>query len=370
MAVMESQRSFALDVFRGMTIAAMILVNNPGSWSHVYPPLLHAAWHGWTPTDLIFPFFLFIAGMALAFSLGSHLEKGESRKALVAKIGRRALILFGLGLFLQLFPFFNFSNLRIPGVLQRIALCYLFSALLFLKLKWRGLVAVSLVVLIGYWLALLWIPVPGFGAGNLSPDGNLAAYVDRLVLKGTRLYRGTWDPEGALSTFPAAVTMILGILSGIFLRKNREMASSRKWNRLMLAGFLGIMLGLLWSLNFPLNKNLWTSSYVLFTAGLALLLFACCFWICDIQCWRAWAKSFLIFGTNSIAVFFLSGLLSKTLILLKVGNNGSVYSWIYQHFFASWAGLLNGSLFFAIAYVLFWLAIMALFYRKGIFVKI
>ena len=369
----KTPRLFSLDVFRGITIAGMILVNHPGSGKTVYAPLRHAAWNGWTPTDLIFPFFLFIVGVALTFSLSKKMENGEGAPAIVAKIFRRSLFLFLLGVFLNSFPLFrlSLSSLRVPGVLQRIAICYLVSALLFLKLKAKSLAVISVAVLAGYGLLMFLVPVPGYGAGNLTPDGNLAAYLDRVLLRGTHLYRGTWDPEGLLSTFPAIVTTLFGILAGLCLR------SSGNWKKktilLLSAGTAGVLLGEAVSHWFPINKNIWTSSYVLFTGGLGTLFLAFCFYLCDVLNLRAWARPFVIFGTNPIAVYFLSGIVSKTLQKITVSSAQgaiSLYSWIYGNLFEPWAGAYNGSLFFALAYVLFWLGVMTVFYRKKIFIRI
>jgi predicted acyltransferase len=361
-------RLFSLDAFRGLTIAGMILVNNPGSWNHVYPPLRHAEWHGWTPTDLIFPFFLFIVGVAIPFSFGKRLERGDSRRSLMVHVVRRAGILFGLGLLMRAVPQFDFETLRIMGVLQRIGLVYLMAAPAYLFLGRPGRAWVTLALLLGYWALMVLAPVPGFGAGDLSPDGNLAAYLDRLIL-GDRLWAGTWDPEGMLSTFPAVATTLLGIFTGEWLRS--EASLERKTGGLLLAGMVGVGLGLLWDLSFPINKGLWTSSYVVFTAGAGLLLLGAFFWAMEVKGRRAWAQPFVVYGMNAIAVFVASGMVAKQMGLTRVGSGGvSVKGWIYEELFVPWAGPLNGSLAFAISYVLAWLAIMWIFYRRRIFIKI
>ena len=370
---MKPQRFFSLDVFRGITIAGMILVNNPGNGKTVYAPLRHASWNGWTPTDLIFPFFLFIVGVALAFSLSRKLENGESTFSIIAKIFRRSIVLFLLGIFLNVFPVFHLSpsSLRVPGVLQRIAICYFVSALLFLKLKAKPLALIAFAILAGYALLMLLVPVPGYGSGNLTPDGNLAAYLDRVILRGTHLYRGTWDPEGFLSTFPAIATTLFGIFAGLCLRSSSGWKKKIIW--LLSAGMAGVLLGEVISLWFPINKNIWTSSYVLFTGGLGTLFLAFCFYLCDVLNWRDWAIPFVIFGTNPIAVYFLSAIVAKILLKITVSSAQgatSLYSWIYGNLFAPWAGTYNGSLFFALAYVLFWLGIMTVFYKNKIFIKI
>jgi predicted acyltransferase len=370
---MIEKRLYSLDVFRGLTIAGMILVNNPGSWKYVYSPLRHAEWHGWTPTDLIFPFFLFIMGVAITLSLSKRKELGLPQSKIIYKIIKRSLILFALGIILHLYPFYNFqlSKLRIPGVLQRISLCYFFSAILFLKLKPKNLAIITGFILIGYYLSITFIPVPGYGAGNLNPEGNLASYIDRFVFRGTRLWKGTWDPEGILSTFPAVTTTILGIFAGLILKDNRK--DIEKFLRMLLTGISLTVSGYIFSFFFPINKNLWTSSYVLFTGGLAYIFFSLCFLLFDFFKLRKLGIPFVIFGVNPIAVYFLSGIITKTLLLIKIKSypeNLSLYSWIYKSIFVPLAGNMNGSLLFALSYVLFWLAIMSVFYRLKIFIKI
>ena len=361
-------RLLSLDAFRGLTIAGMILVNNPGSWSHIYAPLRHAEWHGWTPTDLIFPFFLFIVGVAIPFSIGKRLLRGDSRTTLLSHIVRRSLILFALGLFMAAYPRFDLGGLRIMGVLQRIGVVYLLAASSFLFLGRRGRAWTAVGLLLGYWALLTFVPVPGYGPGDLSPEGNLGAYLDRMIL-GDRLWRGTWDPEGLLSTLPAVVTTLLGIFTGEWLRSART--TGAKVGGLLAGGIVGIGAGLLWSLAFPINKALWTSSYVLFTSGAGLLLLGLFFWTMEVRGRRAWAKPFVVYGMNAIAVFVASGLVAKTIGLLGVGSTGmSLQAWVYNEIFASWAGPLNGSLFFAMSYVLIWLAIMWILYKRRLFIKI
>jgi predicted acyltransferase len=346
----------------------MILVNNPGSWSHIYGPLRHAEWHGWTPTDLIFPFFLLIVGVSIPFSFGKRLETGDSKVALFRHILRRSLILFALGLFMAAYPRFDFENLRIMGVLQRIGLVYLVAASAFLVLGRKGRGWLVAALLFGYWALLTFVPVPGFGPGDLTPEGNLGAYLDRLVF-GHRLWQGTWDPEGLLSTLPAVGTTLLGIFTGEWLRSGRSL-ETRAWG-LILGGVVGTLLGLFWNFGFPINKALWTSSYVLFTAGAGLLLLGLFFWIMEVQGWKGWAKPFLIYGMNAIAVFVASGLLAKQMGLIRVGTGDvPLKTWIYGNLYASWAGPLNGSLLFALSYVLVWLTIMWILFERRIFIKI
>jgi predicted acyltransferase len=370
----ESERLLALDVFRGITVAGMILVNNPGSWSYIYGPLGHAEWHGWTPTDFVFPFFLFIVGVAIAYSLGGKVERGEAPKKIVLGTIRRSAILFGLGLFLNGFPFFPLDrvmNLRIPGVLQRIAVCFLFASLIFIKTKIRGQLIWTIALLALYWLLMKVVPVPGYGAGVLTPEGSLEGFIDRLLLSG-HIYLPTHDPEGLLSTLPAIATTLCGILTGHWLKSPRR--PEERTNGLLIAGMACLALGKLMDVWFPINKNLWSSSYVVFTAGAALLFLGICYWLIDLQGYRIWAKPFIIFGSNAITVFVASGIVGRILILIKLtsanGNQTTLKNYIYENLFASGAGAMNGSLAFAIVYVLLWLAPMWVLYRQRIFIKV
>ncbi|MGH1364371.1 MAG: acyltransferase family protein [Calditrichia bacterium] len=364
-----NERLVSLDAFRGITIAGMILVNNPGSWSTVYAPLLHAPWHGWTPTDFIFPFFLFIVGVSMAFSLPRQQEK-LSTAQLYQKIGRRTLILFGLGLFLAAFPFFKLDTLRIPGVLQRIAVVYLCASVIVLHTGVRGQVGWFAGLLLGYWAAMTLIAVPGYGAGDLSIEGNLAAFVDSNLLSG-HMWKKTWDPEGILSTIPAIATTLSGVLTGHFLKSKNERATIAGW--LFVSGWLAVLAGLFWAILFPLNKALWTSSYVVFTTGAALQFLAFCYFLIDVKGIKAWAKPAIVYGMNAIAVFVLSGVLARILIFTKVPSGSesiSLKSWIYNNLFLSWADPINASLAFAFVNVLFWLAAMWFLYNRKIFIKI
>src|SRR5882724_3126205 len=307
----ETKRLLSLDVFRGITVAAMILVNNPGS-SPVYEPLEHAEWDGCTPTDLIFPFFLFIVGISITFAFARRIEKGGSQRDLIVKIIKRTLIIFGIGLLMAAFPFFHLTTLRIPGVLQRIAVCYFFASLLALKTNWKTQIGIIAVLLLGYWAAMKLIPVPGFGAGDLGKEGNLGAYLDRLILTQAHMWKQSkvFDPEGIFSTFPAVATTLIGVLTGKWL-KMTTLAPLDRVIRMLIGGVIGIGVGLLWGHFFPLNKALWTSSYVVFCAGAALLLLAVCYWVIEIKGYKKWSVPFVIFGLNAITVFFISGMLVK-----------------------------------------------------------
>lgn len=370
-SVQAAGRMAALDVFRGITIAGMILVNNPGSWEAIHPPLEHAAWHGWTPTDLVFPFFLFIVGVSITLALARRAAEGGRKRDLYLKIVRRTLIIFALGLVLAGFPRYELSTLRIPGVLQRIAVCYLFASVIFLNTKWRTQAFIAVVLLLLYWALMVLIPVPGFGAGDLSMEGNLAAYVDRAVF-GRHTWKPLYDPEGILSTLPAIATTLAGVLTGHWLRTRRS--DPDKVAGMFVAGVSAIVAGWAWGGWFPVTKALWTSSYVLLTAGLALQLLAVCYWLVDIKDVRRPAKPFLIFGTNALAIYFLSELFSNIISLVTLsradGSEVDLKTYIYEHAFASWASPANASLMFAVCIVLLWLGVATLLYRKRIFIKV
>lgn len=367
---MQKGRLSSLDAFRGLTIAGMTLVNNPGSWKHVYAPLRHANWHGWTPTDLVFPFFLFIVGVSISFALSKRIEEGAVNRGLYVKIFRRSIILFVLGVFLAVVPRFNFETLRIPGVLQRIALCYLLSALLFIKTGTKGRVITAFALLASYWLMMKLIPVPGYGAGVLDYRGNLCAYIDIKLLAG-HLYKPDFDPEGILSTLPAISTTLLGTLTGDWLRSSRDII--RKTGGIFIGGIFFTLCGLLLHSLFPINKQLWTPTYVLFTAGAALILLGICYGIIEGKGLKKWAAPFLILGTNAITVYAGSALMAKLIFVINVSSSGSSLSlktYIYNHFLVPWAGHLNGSLVFPLALILIWVGIMIPFYKKRIFIKI
>ena len=368
--VAPSGRLRSLDAFRGLTIAGMILVNNPGSWSHIYPPLEHAEWNGWTPTDLIFPFFLFIVGVSLVFSFARRRARGATRRALIGKIAVRSALIFLIGLGLNFIPRFDPATVRIPGVLQRIALAYFCAALIYVGTTARTRAWVAGALLVGYWLAMTLIPVPGFGPGVLDPVGNLAQYIDIHLLRG-HTWKPEWDPEGLLSTVPAIATCLLGTFTGELLRSERAPADVAA--RLFVSGNVALVAGAIWGAWFPINKNLWTSSYVLFTAGAALNLLGLLYWVIDVRGRGRWAWPLYVFGSNALLVFVLSGLAARLLTLWTVTDGGdrvSLWRFAYEHGFASWAGPLNGSLLCAAAFVLLWLGVMAVFHRRGIFLRL
>jgi predicted acyltransferase len=367
---MSTERLASLDVFRGITIALMIVVNNPGSWKYVYPPLQHAKWHGWTPTDLVFPFFLFIVGVSLSFSLSKRKTQSSGNFQLYARIFRRSVILFALGLTLSLIPYFDFSTLRIPGVLQRIAICYLLASLIFLKTGTKARVLISTGCLIAYWLILKFVHVPGFGAGVLELEGNLCGYIDTQLLYG-HLYTPNFDPEGILSTLPALVTCLLGTLAGDWLRSSRS--KRLKTFGLLAAGIIMTFLGLWLHSFFPINKQLWTSTFVLFTAGAALLVLGLCYAIVDGLGIKKWAYPFLVFGTNAITVYVGSSLMAKMLGIAKVSSGDKaipIKTYIHKMFLSPVVGNFIGSLLFPLMLLLVWFLLLWPLYKKRIFIKI
>ncbi|MGL5081697.1 MAG: acyltransferase family protein [Microcoleaceae cyanobacterium] len=370
-------RLTSLDVVRGIAITSMILVNNPGSWSHVYPPLLHAEWHGCTPTDLVFPFFLFIAGTAMAFSLGKSVQENRAKTRTVPinlywRIFRRCALLFFWGLLLNGYPNYDFTTIRIMGVLQRISIAYFLAAMIVLHLPRRGIWITLTILLLGYWGAMEWIPVPGYGPGQLTPEGNLGGYLDTLILSRDHLWKGgPYDPEGLFSTLPAVGTVLLGYLTGAWL-KQQETTTQTSLN-LAISGLCAVIIGSLWGAIFPLNKALWTSSYGVYTAGCALLLLAVCYETIEVRGWKAWGFPFKIMGSNSIFLFIASGFVARVLIFTHVSSDpksASVKTWIYENWFAAWAGEMNGSLLFAVVTILLWLVVAYGLYRQSWFFKV
>jgi predicted acyltransferase len=359
----------------------MLLVNDPGSWSHIYPPLRHAEWHGWTPTDLIFPFFLFIVGITTWISLQSRRARGATDGELVKQILRRGLLIVVLGLALNAFPFYpieRFTNLRFPGVLQRIGIAYLGGALLSFKTSLRQQLLIIGALLIGYFLVMGLVPVPGEIAFPYelldTKDRNLAAYIDRVVIGQRHLWVNsrTWDPEGILSTIPAIGTVMLGVIAGRWIATRRPL--TERIAGLFAAGSLLMVAGLIWNWSFPINKNLWTSSYVLFTAGMGAVTLATCMWIIDHYRVTWWTKPLVIYGVNPIVAFVGSGMMARLIYsVIKVPYDGkkvAIQSAIYQSAYASWLPPRLASLAFAMTFVLFWLGILWVLYRKRIFIKI
>jgi predicted acyltransferase len=391
------ERLVSLDVFRGLTVAGMLLVNNPGTWSAIYPPLEHAAWHGWTPTDLIFPFFLFIVGITTHLSLSARRARGDSDSALVRQIIRRGAIIFLLGLAMSAFPFYQWGtiegmpnpsvldriayraeHLRFLGVLQRIGLVYIFAALLTLRTSLKQQVAIIAALLYGYWFAMTLIPIPGKDIGALLlsvPAETLQAYVDRAILGTNHIWSGsvTYDPEGILSTFPAIGTAMLGVMAGRWIGQPKPLVE--RIAALGAVGCLGMVVGLMWNWSFPINKNLWTSSYVVFTAGMACASIATIMWIIDEKNVRWWTKPFVVYGVNPIVAFVGSGVLARLIYTLwKVpyeGNLVPVEAYMYRSWFApAFSDPRTASLAMAFSTVVFWYLILAVLYRRKIFLKV
>jgi predicted acyltransferase len=367
-AVSPATRLMSLDLFRGATIAGMILVNDAGDESAAYWPLQHSAWNGWTPTDLVFPFFLFMVGVALAYSFRSRMARGESRQELLKHVLWRGLALLALGIFLNGFPNrYHLHSLRFYGVLQRIAICYVITAILELWTGWRAQVAVIVGCLVGYWILMRYVPVPGFGVPThdmplLDPDRNIVAWLDRKLLMG-HLYEVTRDPEGVLSTIPSVATCLLGLQTGKWLRSARSLAS--KVTGMAIAGVVLVSAGEFFNIWLPINKKLWTSSFVMLTAGLALVILALCYWVLDIKQWRgAWTKPFLVFGMNAIAAYVCAALLAH--LLGATGAGEALYGRLIEPFFSP----ANASLVFALIFVFLCWAAMWVLYRKKIFLKI
>jgi predicted acyltransferase len=361
LCLVPAPRLRSLDVFRGVTVAAMVIVNNPGDWGAVYWPLLHAEWHGWTPTDLVFPFFLFIVGVSIALT---------TRTVTPLTILRRGAIIWGLGLFLAGFPFFRLATIRIPGVLARIAWCYV-AAALFTRLVSRRsarvrLVAAAVAILLAaYWILLV-------AAGDLTPAGNVGASIDRAVF-GRHLWRsGDWDPEGLLSTVPAIGTTLLGVLAGWWI--GAEPSPRRAVRGLLTWGLAGVLAGLALSVWLPINKGLWTSSYVLFTGGLAAVGLATCYWLCDVNTTTRIEKStepFVALGRNAILLFVLSGVIAKSLIYVKWPDPAtSLGGWLYTHGFAPLAPPHVASLLFALANLFVLYALLAILHRRRIYLSV
>jgi len=383
MELARPQRLLSLDFFRGLTVAAMILVNNPGSWGHIYAPLEHAEWNGCTPTDLVFPFFLFIVGVSIAYAMGSKKDDSSTHSKTIFKALKRGFTLFLLGFILAFFPrnFKDFDfidslqHVRIPGVLQRIGVVFFIASILFLKLSTKNIYRAFILILLVYWLLMVFVPVPGIGYANLEKETNLGAWLDRTILTEAHLWKSakTWDPEGILSTLPAIATALFGVLVGIYL-KRRDVEVGKKMAWLFSAGVAAVLLGLLWDLEFPINKALWTSSYVLYTGGLATIILALSYWIIDANQYNRFTKPFVVYGVNAITVFFVSGLLPRLLNMIKIedenGDKTGALSWFNQTFFTPYFSPINASLAYAIFVVLFFYVILWVMYKKNIIIKV
>ena len=399
----QRERLMSLDVFRGITVAGMLLVNNPGTWAAIYPPLEHATWNGWTPTDLIFPFFLFIVGITTHLSLNARRARGDDDSTLIKQILRRGSIIFLLGFLMAAFPFYQYGttagmpnptvidkivyraeHVRILGVLPRIGLVYICAALLTLRTDLKQQIIILAALLYGYWFAMTLIPltgtlngVPGtyLGAQLLdAPSETLAAHLDRAILGLNHIWSGsvTFDPEGPFSTVPAIGTAILGVIAGRWLAQPRPLVE--RIAGLFAAGCLAMVVGLMWNWSFPINKNLWTSSYVVFTAGMACAALATIMWIVEEHKVRWWTKPFVIYGVNPIVAFVGSGVLARIIYTLwRVQYHGKttpIETVIFSEVFAPFMDPKNASLAMAFVTVLFWFGILAVMYRRKIFLKV
>lgn len=364
-------RLISVDALRGLTVAMMILVNNPGSWEYIYSPLKHAEWHGFTPTDLVFPFFIFLVGVSVALSLKKTKEKGPGNHfPLFIKLLKRSAILFGLGLFLNAFPLFEIESLRIPGVLQRIAIVFLFISILYLNFSTITLFSITIFILIFYWVIMTFIPVPGVGPPNLEPGTNIAAWLDYFILKD-HLWKFTknWDPEGILTTAPAIASGLIGVLTGILLSSNKP--NEYKLKFLIGSATLLVAIGLAWHGNFPINKNLWSSSFVLFTSGIAIYFLAFGYLIFDLKnSHSVFIKPLLIFGSNAITAYLLAEILARLIDIIIWNNNLSIKSWTFENLFKPWLSPLNASLFMSIFYMLLIFIPLHILYKKKIFIKV
>ncbi len=353
-------------------MALMVLVNTPGDSSHVYAPLQHSEWNGWTPTDVVFPSFLWIIGVAMTLSLSRRMAAGASRARLFAQVFRRAVILYALGLIVYAYPGFNLHTQRLMGVLQRIAICYLVAAAIYLTTRLRGQILWIIGLLTGYWLLMALVPVPGYGAGRLDVEGNFAHYVDRIVL-GSHNYRWTvtWDPEGIVSTLPAIATALFGIMAGHILSLRKSLAERTTW--LFIVGNLLIAAGLICNVWLPINKKLWTDSFSLFMAGLDFVIFAMLLWCVDGIGWKRFTRPLAILGMNAITVYMASELLDEVFGAIQWQSGGAkvtLHGWLYGHLFAPLASPINASLLYAIAYVLLMYVIAYALYRRGWFLRV
>jgi predicted acyltransferase len=366
----STNRLVSLDIFRGLTLAFMIIVNTPGSWQYVYSPLRHAKWHGCTPTDLVFPFFLFIVGISSYYSLKKY--GNEINGSSIWRIFRRMITIFAIGLFLTIFPYFgrDYSTLRIMGVLQRIALAYGLGALICLTVRREYLWIVTAVMLLLYWGLLAFFG----GADPYSLGSNFAMKADVAILGSKHLYKGfgiPFDPEGLLSTLPSVCTVIIGYFTGEMLSRNA--ANGKTVLKLLLLGAATAGLGYLWNMFFPINKPLWTSSYVLYTAGIAMAVLSVIYLITDVLKFQKWATFFIVFGTNSLFTFFLVGIWTKLLLFIKIplGNEKiNLYGWFYEKVCVPVAGNLNGSLMFALIQMLIIWLVALILYRKKILIRL
>jgi predicted acyltransferase len=363
-------RMSSVDVMRGVTIAGMILVNTAGDFEHVYAPLDHAAWDGLHLADVVFPFFVFVMGVSLTLALGRAFELGATRWQLVPKIVRRTLILFALGLFCNSFPSIDLTTIRLPGVLQRIALAYAGAATVMLLVRSSfGRAGIAVLLVLGYEALLAWVPVPGFGPGVRTPEGSLVGYVDRLLIPGHML-TPKFDPEGLLSTLPTIATALIGVLCGTWLREGRE--AGRVITGLLIAGLSGVIVGVALDPIVPVNKSLWSGSFVLVTAGLGMVCLALLHGVVDVWEWRSWALPFEMLGSNAIVLYVGSTLVNTLMVAFVAGPGGElVLKELINRWIVDFAGEPTlGSLLYALAFLAVWTGVAALLWLRRIFIKI
>lgn len=374
----------SLDVLRGLDIGFMILVNNNGDGSRAYWALKHAEWNGFTPTDLVFPTFLFLVGISTVLSTEARLAQGATKQSLFLHTVRRTVIIFLLGLLVNSFPHFNLHTLRIYGVLPRIAICYFIVATLYLiSPGWRSKLVLAVAAVVGYFVLMRWVPVPGLGMPGrdipfLDPDRNIVAWLDRHIFAASHLYERTRDPEGLLSTIPSLATALIGMLTGIWLRTGRSMVE--KAQGIAIAGASCAVLGAVWNIWFPLNKKLWTSSFVLFAGGLSLLLLALSMWVVDIvqapktsEDRARKSRAFmplLVFGTNAISAYVFSELLAGGIDSIHMSSGGNLQQWLYHWVLAVVPDPAFASLLYSLGFVVVCWVPVFLLYRKRIFIKI
>jgi predicted acyltransferase len=373
-----SERLVCLDVYRGLAVAGMILVDNPGSDDLAYGAIKHADWNGWTPADFIFPSFLFLVGISMVFSFAARLRRGDSKRQILLHAFWRSLILIAIGLFVNASPIvgLDLHTWRFEGVTQRIALCYFAAAILLLWSNRGGVFIALCACLIGYWALLRFAAVPGFGVPGhdipfMDPDRNLVAWLDRKLFMG-HLYNGTRDPEGIISTIPAVGTALIGVLTGYWLRSDKTPGT--KAIGMLCAGILGLIGGEAWSLWFPINKNLWTSSFVLFSGGFALVFLATLYWMLEIKKWRGrWTMPVLVFGMNAIAGFVADSFVYGPGYSFTVrGANGPVmwHDEAQAKLVSLGTSPANASLIYSLAAVLFCWVLLWFLWRKRIFLKV
>ena len=359
-------RLVCLDTLRGIAVAAMILVNDPGDREHIYWPLEHAQWNGWTPTDLIFPCFLFILGISIVLSFNSRRASGATSGELLAHSLKRSAIIFALGLFLTAYPAFDWHSVRIFGVLQRIALVYLASSGSVLYLSRNARYLLCLAILLGYWGLMTLVPVPGYGAGVLTMDGSLASYIDRKLMYNHLAIPYKFDPEGILTTIPSIASCLFGVFGGEWLQET----GSKQIRKLLAGSLILVSLGYIWGIWFPINKHLWTSSYVLLTVGISMASLAICYWAIDVRGWRKWAQPFIWYGLNPLSIYFLAALLAHTM------NQFSFHGMLLKEIFFRGVCLrlssdpYLASMLYGLSYVVFFCVIAWIMFRKKIYVRV